>query len=58
MWLGEHGYDSAFGARPLRRVIQRSVGDPLAVALLEGRFSEGDTVHVGVDATAESLVLS
>jgi ATP-dependent Clp protease ATP-binding subunit ClpB len=58
VWLGDHGYDAAFGARPLRRVIQRSVGDPLAVALLEGRFIEGDTVHVGVDDTGESLVLS
>jgi ATP-dependent Clp protease ATP-binding subunit ClpB len=57
VWLGDHGYDSAFGARPLRRVIQRSVGDPLAVALLEGRFIEGDTVHVGVDEEG-ALVLS
>jgi ATP-dependent Clp protease ATP-binding subunit ClpA len=38
-------------------VIQRSVGDPLAVALLEGRFIEGDTVHVGVDEEG-ALVLS
>ncbi|HXY44521.1 MAG TPA: AAA family ATPase [Acidimicrobiales bacterium] len=58
IWLGDHGYDEAFGARPLRRVIQRSIGDPLAVALLEGRFSEGDTVHVGVDEKGDSLSLS
>jgi ATP-dependent Clp protease ATP-binding subunit ClpB len=57
-WLGDHGYDPAFGARPLRRVIQRSIGDPLAVALLEGRFSEGDTVHVDVGESGEGLVLS
>jgi ATP-dependent Clp protease ATP-binding subunit ClpB len=57
-WLGDHGYDAAFGARPLRRVIQRSVGDPLAVALLEGRFAEGDTVHVGVGENGEALALS
>ena len=44
--LAEHGYDPAFGARPLRRVIQREVGDKLAVALLDGRFPEGSTVHV------------
>ena len=44
--------------RPLRRVIQRSVGDPLAVALLEGRFSDGDSVHMGVAENGEALVLS
>jgi ATP-dependent Clp protease ATP-binding subunit ClpB len=49
IWLGEHGYDPDFGARPLRRVIQRDVGDPLALALLEGRYSEGDTVRVEVE---------
>jgi ATP-dependent Clp protease ATP-binding subunit ClpB len=58
VWLGDHGYDPAFGARPLRRVIQRSIGDPLAVALLEGRFSEGDTVHVDVGEAGEGLVLA
>jgi len=49
MWLGDHGYDPDFGARPLRRVIQREIGDPLAVALLEGRYKEGDTVRIDVD---------
>jgi ATP-dependent Clp protease ATP-binding subunit ClpB len=58
IWLGDHGYDAAFGARPLRRVIQRAIGDPLAVAMLEGHFSEGDTVHVDVGDNSESLVLS
>jgi ATP-dependent Clp protease ATP-binding subunit ClpB len=58
VWLGDHGYDPAFGARPLRRVIQRAIGDPLAVAMLEGRFSEGDTVHVDVGDSGESLVLA
>jgi ATP-dependent Clp protease ATP-binding subunit ClpB len=47
--LAEHGYDVAYGARPLKRVIQREIGDPLALALLEGRYGEGDTVKVGVD---------
>jgi len=46
--IAEHGYDPTFGARPIRRVIQREVGDPLALALLEGNFTEGVTVHVGV----------
>jgi ATP-dependent Clp protease ATP-binding subunit ClpB len=49
-WLGDHGYDPTFGARPLRRVIQRELGDRLAVALLEGSYSEGDTIEVGVKA--------
>ena len=40
MWLGDHGYDVEFGARPLRRVIRREIGDPLAVALLEGRYKK------------------
>jgi ATP-dependent Clp protease ATP-binding subunit ClpB len=47
-WLADHGYDPAFGARPLRRTIQRELGDRLAVALLEGRYGEGDTVRVEV----------
>jgi ATP-dependent Clp protease ATP-binding subunit ClpB len=55
-WLGDHGYDPTFGARPLRRVIQRQVGDPLAMALLEGRYSEGDVVTV--DVKDDVLVLS
>jgi ATP-dependent Clp protease ATP-binding subunit ClpB len=47
-WLAEHGYDANFGARPLKRLIQRNVGDVLASALLGGQFSEGDTVTVDV----------
>jgi ATP-dependent Clp protease ATP-binding subunit ClpB len=48
MWLGNHGYDPDFGARPLRRIIQKEIGDPLSVALLEGRYKEDDTVKVEV----------
>jgi ATP-dependent Clp protease ATP-binding subunit ClpB len=44
--LGREGYDPQYGARPLKRVIQRRLQNPLAVALLEGRFAEGDTVTV------------
>ena len=47
-WPSE-GYDPAFGARPLKRVIQRELGDRLALALLEGKFAEGDTVAVDAD---------
>jgi ATP-dependent Clp protease ATP-binding subunit ClpB len=51
------GYDPTFGARPLKRVIQREIGDPLALRLLEGKYGEGDTVTVGTDG-AGSLVLT
>jgi ATP-dependent Clp protease ATP-binding subunit ClpB len=47
--LAADGYDPAYGARPLKRVIQRELQDPLALALLEGRFCAGDTVYVDVD---------
>ncbi|MFH1330665.1 MAG: ATP-dependent chaperone ClpB [Actinomycetota bacterium] len=45
-WLAEHGYDPAFGARPLKRLIQKEIADRLASALLEGRYGDGDTVRV------------
>jgi ATP-dependent Clp protease ATP-binding subunit ClpB len=45
------GYDPDYGARPLKRVIQRSIQDPLALALLEGRFREGDAVEVDAEGT-------
>ncbi len=44
--LAVQGYDPAFGARPLKRVIQKMVGDPVAVAILSGKYSEGSTVTV------------
>jgi len=48
-WLAATGYDPDYGARPLRRVLQRSIEDPLALALLEGRYLEGATVTVDVE---------
>jgi ATP-dependent Clp protease ATP-binding subunit ClpB len=44
--LGDLGYDPVYGARPLKRVIQKRLVDPLALALLQGDFAEGDTVRV------------
>jgi ATP-dependent Clp protease ATP-binding subunit ClpB len=44
--LAQRGWDPVYGARPLKRAIQRLVQDPLAMMLLEGKFSEGDTVTV------------
>ena len=51
--LATEGYDPAFGARPLKRAIQRLLQNPLAMAVLEGRFSEGDHILVGVDPKGE-----
>jgi ATP-dependent Clp protease ATP-binding subunit ClpB len=51
--LATEGYDPAFGARPLKRAIQRLLQNPLAMAVLEGRFSEGDHIVVGVDPKGE-----
>jgi len=53
-WLSQQGYDPAYGARPLRRLIQRTVGDPLALALLQGHYGDGDTVTVDVAPTDSS----
>src|ERR1700694_2566186 len=53
--IANEGYDPTFGARPLKRVIQRRIQDPLAMAVLDGKFREGDTVLV--DAEKGELVL-
>ena len=55
--LARAGYDPAFGARPLKRLIQRAISDPLAIAMLEGRYNDGDVVAVDVDETGSSLIL-
>jgi len=47
--IAEQGYDPAYGARPLKRAIQRLILDPLALEILEGRFAEGDTIRVDID---------
>ena len=51
--LATEGYDPAFGARPLKRAIQRLLQNPLALAVLEGKFSEGDHIVVDRDAKGE-----
>jgi ATP-dependent Clp protease ATP-binding subunit ClpB len=53
--IGNLGYDPTYGARPLKRVIQKRLVDPLALAILEGKFLAGDTVHV--DSADGDLVL-
>jgi len=57
-WLVDHGYEPAYGARPLRRLIQTAVGDPLARELLSGEVSDGDTVKVTSAANGEGLLIS
>jgi ATP-dependent Clp protease ATP-binding subunit ClpB len=47
-WLANRGYDPAYGARPLKRVIQKQVQDPLAEQILAGGVKDGDTVQVSV----------
>jgi len=54
-WLANEGYDPAFGARPLRRALQKNVESPLSVSLLSGEFKAGDTVVVDVDEETEKL---
>ena len=54
-WLAVTGYDPAFGARPLRRLVQREIGDRLARALLAGTIQDGDTVLVDRDGDTLSV---
>jgi ATP-dependent Clp protease ATP-binding subunit ClpB len=53
--LVAEGYDPVYGARPLKRAIQRLLQNPLALAVLEGQYSEGDTVRVGRAKDGQSL---
>jgi len=54
-WLGEKGYDDAFGARPLARVIQDNIKKPLADEILFGKLKEGGTVRVLLDREKDKL---
>ena len=53
--LVAQGYDPVYGARPLKRLLQHAISDPLALALLDGRFADGDTIVV--DAKDGEIVL-
>ncbi|MBR8741695.1 ATP-dependent chaperone ClpB [Nocardiopsis sp. MG754419] len=57
-WLALTGFDPNYGARPLRRLVQSSIGDPLAKEMLSGELTEGDTVVVDVDDAQDRLVVS
>jgi hypothetical protein len=54
-WLAARGYDPVYGARPLKREIQKELQDPLARLLQEGRILDGETIHVGVEGDALSI---
>jgi ATP-dependent Clp protease ATP-binding subunit ClpC len=55
-WLGKEGYDPSFGARPLRRAIQKHVESPLSLELLGGKFKDGATVQVDVDVENNKII--
>jgi len=55
-WLAKQGYDPAFGARPLRRALQKYVESPLSVSLLSGEFATGDNVVVDLDQEKQVLM--
>ncbi|MBA2573871.1 MAG: ATP-dependent chaperone ClpB [Nocardioidaceae bacterium] len=56
-WLAEMGFDPAYGARPLRRLVQSAIGDALARALLAGEVTDGDAVRVDVDERRDGLTV-
>jgi len=56
MWLAKEGFDPVFGARPLRRAVQRHLENPLSKAVLSGEFRSGD--HILVDASEAGLTLN
>ncbi|MGZ5373499.1 MAG: ATP-dependent chaperone ClpB [Aeromicrobium sp.] len=57
-WLALTGWDPAYGARPLRRLVQQSIGDQLARALLAGEIRDGDTVVVDREVEADALTVT
>jgi ATP-dependent Clp protease ATP-binding subunit ClpB len=56
--LAEEGYDPAFGARPLKRVIQQRIENPLASKILGGEFNDGDTISIDVDTAKQAFKFS
>jgi ATP-dependent Clp protease ATP-binding subunit ClpB len=57
-WVGKIGYDPQYGARPLKRAIQRSIADPLALKILAGEFGAGDTIRVMVKENGQIMFTS
>jgi len=57
-WLAKKGFDPVFGARPLARVIQADVRDPLTDEILFGQLEKGGTVRISLDASGDKLTFS
>jgi len=57
-WLTEKGYDPAYGARPLRRLVQSAIGDPLSRLLISGEVTDGQQVQVDHGSGEEALTLA
>jgi ATP-dependent Clp protease ATP-binding subunit ClpB len=58
LWLADKGYDALYGARPLRRLMQKEIDDRLAKALLSGEIHDGDTVRVDLASDGSSLTVA
>lgn len=56
-FVAKHGYDEAYGARPLNRAIQRYIEDPIADEILSGNFKEGETISITLDKTKNEIVI-
>ena len=57
-WLADRGYDPVYGARPLRRLVQKEIGDRLATALLAGEVRDGQEVTVDVEGEGKDAVFT
>ena len=57
-FIADHGYDHNYGARPLKRAIQKYLEDPLAEEIIKAELSEGDTIKVALDKEKAELVIS
>jgi ATP-dependent Clp protease ATP-binding subunit ClpA len=55
-WLATTGYDPVYGARPLKRLIQKEIENPLSLELLKGQYADGDTILIDADNENEELV--
>jgi len=56
-FLAEKGYDTVYGARPLKRLIQRLVENPLSIAVLEGKYNAGDTINVNIGENKQIVLV-
>lgn len=57
-WLAKVGYDPMYGARPLKRLIQKEIENPLALKMLEGSFADGDTILIDAQPDADDLIFT